>query len=209
MKKSFIISFEGIDGCGKTTIAKKFYDYLKKNNFSVVFLHEPGGTEIGEKIRKILLEGKENIDKYCELLLYMASRIQLINEKIKKYAKKHKIIILDRYIDSTYAYQGYGRKIPIKKVQMLQNLLIEKNFIPDLTILIDEKPENLREILEKKIKDRIENESIEFQRRVREGYLKIAKKFKRIKVVQRKSLEETFKDVIRIWEEFINENRRD
>ncbi|MFN4227945.1 MAG: dTMP kinase [Candidatus Ratteibacteria bacterium] len=208
MKKGIIVSFEGIDGCGKTTLVKKFYNYLKSQHLPVVILHEPGGTLIGERIRKLLLSKNLNITKFCELFLYLASRVQLIEEKIKKYIKEGKIIILDRYIDSTYAYQGYGRGIPLKIIETIHKSIIEEKFFPDITFLIDEKPENLIEILKKKGKDRIEKESIEFQKKVRNGYLKLAKKNKKIMIIKRQNEQETFSKVLEIWEQFINENRR-
>jgi len=208
MKKGIIVSFEGIDGCGKTTLSKKFYKYLIGKKYKAVILHEPGGTKIGEKVRKLLLKEDEKINKYTELFLYLASRTELVQEKIKKYLKEGKIIILDRYIDSTYAYQGYGRKIPLKYIEKLHRIFIGKNFFPDITFLIDAKPENLIKILKKKKIDRIERESIEFQRKIREGYLKLAKRKKRIRVIKRKSLEETFQKIVEIWENFLNENRR-
>ncbi|MCM8832764.1 MAG: dTMP kinase [Candidatus Omnitrophica bacterium] len=208
MKKSIIISFEGIDGCGKTTLAKKFYKYLKSQNLSVVILHEPGGTLTGEKIRKLLLSKNLYITKFCELFLYLASRVQLVEEKIKKNLEEYKIIILDRYIDSTYAYQGYGRGIPINFIEEIHKIVIGKKFFPDITFLIDEKPENLIEILKKKGKDRIEKESIDFQKKVRNGYLQLAKKNKKIKIIKRQGEEETFSEVLKIWEQFVNENRR-
>lgn len=208
MKKAIIVSFEGIDGCGKTTVVNKFYKYLLEKNYDAVLLYEPGGTKIGEEIRKILLSKNENIGKNCELFLYLASRAQLIDEKIKKYIDKNKIIILDRYIDSTMAYQGFGRKIPLKFIEMIHRHILNKKFLPDITFLIDEDPEKLIPVLERKKRDRIEKESIEFQKKVRMGYLKLAKKTKRIKIIKRKDEEETFKEVLKIWEEFINENRR-
>ncbi|MGC8977445.1 MAG: dTMP kinase [Candidatus Ratteibacteria bacterium] len=208
MKKGIIISFEGIDGCGKTTIIKKFFNYLIKKNYEPVILHEPGGTEIGEKIRKILLDRNEKIDKLCELFLYLASRAQLIEEKIKRYVDEGKIILLDRYIDSTFAYQGYGRGISLEFIKKVHKFLLKKEFMPDLTFLIDEEPEKLMEVLKNKEKDRIERESIEFQKKIRNGYLRLAKKNKRIKVIKRKDKKETIREILKIWNEFINESRR-
>ncbi|HOM27343.1 MAG TPA: dTMP kinase [bacterium] len=207
MKKGIIVSFEGIDGCGKTTLVKKFYDYLKSQNYDVIILHEPGGTYIGEKIRELLLKKNNKITTFCELFLYLASRAQLIDEKIKKYLMEGKIIILDRYIDSTYAYQGYGRRIPLTLIKRIHKSITRKIFLPDITFLIDEKPENLIEILKKKGKDRIEKESIDFQKKVRNGYLQLARENKRIKVIKRKSEEETFLKVLEKWERFLNESR--
>ncbi|MCS7180133.1 MAG: dTMP kinase [bacterium] len=208
MKRGIIVSFEGIDGCGKTTIVKKFYQYLLKKNYQVIVLHEPGGTKIGDRIRKILLSKNIEMSKFCELFLYLASRSQLIEEKIKKNLERGKIIILDRYIDSTFAYQGYGRNISLKFIRDLHSFIIEKKYLPNITFLIDEKPENLIEILKRKNKDRIEEESLEFQKKVRKGYLEIAKKNRRVKIIKRQSEEETFLEVIKKWEEFLNEYKR-
>ena len=208
MKKGIIISFEGIDGCGKTTLSRKFYNYLIRKKYNAVILHEPGGTKIGEAIRKLLLKRDEKFSKYTELFLYLASRIELVEEKIKGYLNEGKIVILDRYIDSTFAYQGYGRKIPLKYIEDLHRIFIGKEFFPDITFLIDEKPENLVEILKKKKIDRIEKESIEFQRKIRKGYLKLAKRNKRIKIIKREDLKRTFRKIVEIWEDFLNENRR-
>ena len=205
MKKCIIVSFEGIDGCGKTTQSKKFFNYLKNKGIDAVLLREPGGTEAGEKIREILLDKNINISKWTELFLYLASRAQLISEVIKKYEEKKIVIIFDRYYDSTIAYQGYGRGLPISMINNIQKKII-KNFKPDITFLIDEDVEKLFKNL--KEKDRIERESIEFQKRVREGYLNLAKKEKRIKVIKRSSIEETFKNICRQWERFLNEKGR-
>ncbi len=197
MRKGIIVSFEGIDGCGKTTQAKLFEKYLKEKGEETILFHEPGGTEIGEKIRKLLLANGSNVDKWTELFLYLASRCQLLQEKIKK--ERGKIIILDRYIYSTVAYQGYGRGIS-KNLIMLVHKSFARNYFPDMTFIIDVRPENVISVLEKKRKDRIENESIQFQKKVREGYLKIAKDKKNIKVVKRKTIEQTHKAIIEIWE---------
>ena len=207
MKKGIIVSFEGIDGCGKTTQAKLFYNYLREKKIDCIYLYEPGSTEIGEKIRNLLLDSKKFIYHWCELFLYLASRAQLVYEKIKKEVESGKVVILDRYIHSTIAYQGYGRGLSIKLIERIHKEFIGE-FFPDITFIIDENPENLIQFLEKKKKDRIENESIEFQKRVREGYMKIAKKEEKVKIIKRKAIEETFKEIIDEWEKFLNESRR-
>jgi len=208
-----IVSFEGIDGCGKSTQARMFSKYLKKKGFSPVLFEEPGETKIGEKIRKILLKSKVPISPYCELFLYLASRAQLVSELIIPFLNnpkyKNKIIIMDRYFDSTIAYQGYGRGLSIEFIEFIHKKII-KSLIPEITFLIDEKPEKLSSILKNKRKDRIEKEPLDFQKKVRNGYLKIAKKEKkRIKIIKRgKTIEETFKKIVGEWENFINEFRR-
>lgn len=207
MKKGIIVSFEGIDGCGKTTQAKLFYNYLKEKNYNCIYLYEPGSTEIGEKIRNLLLDSKNFICHWCELFLYLSSRAQLIYEKIKKEVEKGNIVILDRYIHSTIAYQGYGRGLPVKLIEKIHREFAGE-FLPDITFIIDEKPENLLPLMERKKKDRIESEAIDFQKKVRKGYMEIGKKEKRVKIIKRKTVEETFKEIISEWENFLNEFKR-
>jgi len=126
MKKGIIVSFEGIDGCGKSTQSEKFYGYLKKKGLPVIFLREPGGTGAGEKIRKILLENDAHLCVWSELFLYLASRAQLVSEVIEPSFKKGNIIILDRYFDSTIAYQCYGRELPIHLIEKIHLLLFSE-----------------------------------------------------------------------------------
>jgi len=202
-KKGFIISFEGIDGCGKTTQAVLFHKYLKKKGLDVILLNEPGGTYTGEQVRKILLDKKGKITPLSELFLYLASRAQLIDEVIKPAVAAGRSVILDRYIDSTTAYQGWGRGLSASLIEYIHKFFVS-NMVPDITFLIDEPAENLIDILGKKDRDRIERESIEFQKRVRKGYLQIAKRGKgRIKVIKRKALNRTHEGIVREWENFI------
>ncbi|HNS31389.1 MAG TPA: dTMP kinase [bacterium] len=204
MKRKCIISFEGIDGCGKTTQAGLLYKYLQKKGLDAVFLNEPGGTAVGNRIRNLLLDRKEKPCVWSELFLYFASRAQLLTEVIERQAKDGRIVLLDRYIDSTSAYQGYGRGISVELIAEIHEAFIDGMF-PDLTFLIDASAESLMTVLEKKDKDRIEQESVEFQKRVREGYLMIAEKEKnRIKTIKRKSVQETHKDIVKITEDFLN-----
>jgi len=201
MKKGIIVSFEGIDGCGKSTQSEKFYGYLKKKGLPVIFLREPGGTGAGEKIRKILLENDAHLCVWSELFLYLASRAQLVSEVIEPSFKKGNIIILDRYFDSTIAYQCYGRELPIHLIEKIHEKFL-RNLKPDITFLIDEKPEKLAEVLQRKKKDRIEKESLEFQKKVRDGFLKIAGREKRVRVIKRKTVEQSFRDIVEEWECF-------
>jgi len=182
MKGKFI-TFEGSEGSGKSTHAKLLKAYLRKKGFAVELIREPGGTKISEKIRQVILDPKYNsMTDICETLLYMAARVQIVKEVIKPALKKGKIVICDRFLDSTIVYQGYGGGINldlIKKLGKLATLGIK----PDLTFLLDiETREGLRRA--GKIKDRIELKSLDYHRRVRKGYLTLSKKEpSRIKIV--------------------------
>ena len=180
------ITFEGIDFCGKTTQAKRLASYLTRKRYDVLLIREPGGDRIAEKIRKILLSEKNcGMTSMTELLLYEASRAQLTEKVILPALKEGKVIVCDRYFDSTLAYQGYGRGLNKKTIGYL-NQTSAFGLKPDLTILLDVSVATSfdRRNKEKRKKDRLEKERIEFHRKIREGYLKIARQDKRrIKVV--------------------------
>ena len=180
------ISFEGIDFCGKSTQIELLKDYLVERNKKVEILREPGGTELSEKIRVMLLDNKNsNMAAETELLLFSASRAQLVREKIRPYLQKGYYVISDRFHDSSTAYQGYGRGIPIEKVRQVHKLAIGDT-IPEITFFIDIPVGVANERKKKKSKgklDRIELADIEFYNRVRNGYLEIASKEDRFKVV--------------------------
>ena len=180
------ISFEGIDFCGKSTQIELLEKYLKRKGKKVKIIREPGGTEISEKIRTILLD-KENSGMYMEteFLLFSASRSQLVREKIKPYLEKGFYVISDRFHDSSTAYQGYGRGIPIEVILNIHKLAIG-NTIPDVTFFIDipvEVAEQRRQEKSLKLLDRIENSDGEFYSKVREGYLELANSSDRFKVI--------------------------
>lgn len=197
----FFITFEGIDFCGKTTQAKKLADYLKREGYDVVLIREPGGERISEKIRKILLSEKNReMTHTTELLLYLASRAQLTERIVLPNLKQKKIVICDRYSDSTLAYQGYGRGLNKSMIRNL-NQVASSGLSPDLTILLDVPVEISlkRKAKEKKNKggDRLEKEKFEFHQRIRDGYLKITQKNKkRIKIIDgREDQEKTWQKV--------------
>lgn len=196
--KGKFITFEGSEGSGKSTHAKLLVDFLKKKRFSVMLLREPGGTRISEQIRKILLDSQnKSMTDICEVLLYMASRVQIVKDVIKPAIEKGKIVICDRFLDSTVVYQGYGGGINIdfiKKLGRFATLGIK----PDLTFLLDiETKEGLRRA--GVIKDRIELKSLAYHRRVRQGYLTLAKKEpQRIKIIRvKKNGKEKNQQIIR------------
>lgn len=172
------ITFEGIDGCGKSTIISKIVELLEKAGHKVVATREPGGTKISEKIREVIIKSK-NMDSVTEGLLYASSRRQHIVEKIIPSLKEKKIVISDRYIDSSLAYQGIGRKIGMKQILVI-NSINNKILWPDITFFLDVDPKIALERIKKRDKDndRFDEESIVFRSEVRKAFLQIAKKYK-------------------------------
>ncbi|MCM8770228.1 MAG: dTMP kinase, partial [Candidatus Omnitrophica bacterium] len=146
MPPGLLVSFEGIDGCGKSTQASLFFHSLRKKGIPAVLLKEPGGTRVGERIRKILLQPHQPLTAWCELFLYLASRAQLVEEVIRPAVAKGKIVILDRHSDSTLAYQGYGRELPLSFIRQAQRHFLG-NLKPKLTFLLDASPAELQHIL--------------------------------------------------------------
>ncbi len=168
------IVFEGIDGSGKTTQAKKLYEHLKDKGLKTVLTKEPGGTNIGKEIRKILLNKDYNIPPIAELLLYEADRNIHISTFVKPKLHNGYIVISDRYIYSTLAYQSFGRGIDRNLVDYLNSLATE-DLKPDIVFLLDiPVEEGLNRIGKIRSKDRIEKEDINFHLKLREGFLKLA-----------------------------------
>ena len=168
-----LITFEGIDGSGKSTQIKLISNILHKNNIDNIVIREPGGTKISEKIRDILLDNDNTISKYTEALLFLSSRSQLVNEVIKPALDRGCYILCDRYIDSTIAYQGYGRGIDLSQIKVLNDLAIESIY-PDITFILDI---NVNTSLSRRLtksKDRMEQVNENFLIKVRKAYLKIA-----------------------------------
>ena len=173
-----LITFEGCEGCGKSTQSTLLKECLEKTNQAFVYAREPGGTEISEKIRSVILD-KENsaMTAECEALLYAASRAQLIKQVILPSLKEGKIVILDRYLDSSLAYQAYARELTYDFVAKVNSYAME-NCMPDVTIFLDITPEKafLRKGGADK-SDRMELAGLQFHNKVYEGYLKLAKMF--------------------------------
>jgi dTMP kinase len=184
------ISLEGIDGSGKTTQINLLERYLRSLGLSVIVAREPGGTEVGETIRQILLNSKTtHLRPLSELLLYYASRNQNLYEKILPALEAGCWVLCDRYADASMAYQGYGRGVALDVIEHLNRIIIDRH-LPDLTLLIDIDPKlGLARARERNRQDtvdegRFEKESMEFYNRVRQGYLNIAQSApERIRVV--------------------------
>jgi len=219
MKKGLFITFEGLEGCGKTTQAKMLLDFLTKQKIPSIYTKEPGGTKIGDKIRKILLDQKyDGMDYKTEMLLFLASRAENVRLIILPALEKGKIVVSDRFYDSTTAYQGYGRGIDVKIITHLNSLVVEKA-IPDLTFILDINPdEGLRrstsfgnshemrfekEFINKKI---IEGKL--FLERVRYGYYQLSQReTNRIKIIDaNRSKEDIFEEIVKIVKSKIEDN---
>ena len=198
MMQGLFITFEGPDGCGKTTQMKLLAEYFEKKGKEVVLTREPGGKGLGEKVREILLNYDGEVSDRCESFLFLADRAQNIDIIVNPAVKEGKIVLCDRHIDSTVAYQGYGRGLNIDRINMLNNLATNGKK-PDLTLVFDVDVETSMKRVGKE-KDRMESAGIDFHNRVRKGYLELAKQEpKRIKVLDAtKSIEEIHKDVINI-----------
>ena len=167
------ISFEGGEGCGKSTHSRLLLKKLEQRNIPAVLTHEPGGTVLGDELRSLLKTMKgPPISARAELFLLAASRAQLVAEVIAPALKEDKVVICDRFTHSTMVYQGYGRGLDFTAIRMVNNMAT-RHLGPDLTILLDIAPE---EGLARKrsLKDRFELENLSFHRRVREGYLRMA-----------------------------------
>jgi dTMP kinase len=176
------ITFEGIEGSGKTTQIKRAYAYFKKQGRDVVITREPGGTDIGEKIRAILLDPEsDGLDPMAELLLYLADRAQHLNKKIRNYLSEGKSVLCDRYFDATLAYQGYARGLNIQLIENLHEFIFN-DYKPDLTFLLDLPPQMGLDRAWRQINSgartgketRFEAEALKFHESVRQGYLALA-----------------------------------
>jgi dTMP kinase len=183
------VSFEGIEGCGKTTQIALLSEYLKKRSIAHTITREPGGTAVGEGIRKILLNSETiHLTSASELLLFYASRSQNIQEKIKPALDRNEMVICDRYYHASMAYQGYGRGIPLEFIQKLTNLVCYP-FRPDVTFLLDIEPEvglaraRARNHGRPENEGRFEAEDLEFYNKVRDGYLELASADERIQLI--------------------------
>ena len=185
MKKGKFITFEGPDGSGKTTVSTAVTEKLQEEGYTVRYTREPGGSEIAEEIRGIILDPKNTMmDAKTEALLYAASRRQHLVEKVFPAMEAGKIVICERFLDSSLAYQGYGRQLGFDEVLSI-NLFAIDNTYPDMTIYLDvDEQVGLDRLADRSFKDRLDQESIDFHHRVSQGYKEVLRRFKdRITIV--------------------------
>ena len=204
MKKGIFITFEGTDGSGKSTQIERFADYVKAKGYDVVLTREPGGTPVSEKIRSIILD-PENTEEspVTEALLYAASRAQHVSEKIKPAIERGALVICDRFLDSSIAYQAYARGLGDDVLKI--NEFAVQGVMPDITFFLDIDPESARERRSiRGTSDRLENEGLSFQVKVYEGYRKlIARSPERFRVIDAKqSPDEVFEDIKEAFTEY-------
>ena len=207
MKKGYFITFEGADGSGKTTQMKKVKSFLEEKGYDVVTTREPGALDTGEKIRNILLHSENPISDCCEMFLFLADRANHIEMFIKPNIKAGKVVLCDRYTDSTIAYQGYGRGQNIKLLKKL-NKIATGNIIPDLTLLYDVSSETAMKRIGNE-KDRMESESLEFHNKVRNGYLQLQKESPLIikTINANNSIDEVFEETKKLINGLLQENQ--
>jgi dTMP kinase len=204
------ITFEGIDGCGKSTQLRMLTVELRARMLEVVNTREPGGTTLGQKLRAALLDVKEQVDPLAELLVFAADRAQHVRTVLRPALEQDKVIISDRYADATVAYQGSGRGFQPELIQQIVQLATD-GLTPDLTLLFDlsiaESAVRTRRRKAAKRSDRLDSEKVEFHERVREAYLEIAKANpNRVRVIDAKgSAQETHELVMDIVVPYLEE----
>jgi len=199
LTNGFFITFEGIEGSGKTTQINLLAEHLKNKGYDVLVSREPGGTPLGEKIRHLLLDPQyDSMDYRTEILLYAADRAQHVKEKIKPALKKGKIVISDRFADSNLAYQAAGRGLDYEIVYQINDWVIDSTW-PDLTFILDiDIKEGLKRARAQSFDaegDRLEREVDDFHQRVRDAYLKMAEKERFVLVNAGESVEKVQKNI--------------
>ena len=210
--KGLFISFEGNDGSGKSSVIEAIKEELIKNGYDVLYSREPGGSKIAEKIRDVILDVDNlGMDDKTESLLYAASRREHLQKTVIPALNEGKIVLCDRFLDSSLAYQGYARGLGIDEVYNM-NLFATEGMLPDITLLVCVRPEiglgriknNNRGAL-----DRLELEKLEFHNKVYEGYLEVAKRFpERVVVINgEQTREEVRKDALKVVMDFLKDRK--
>jgi len=216
-KKGLFVTFEGIEGSGKSYQIKKLYKNLKRNNIPVILTREPGGTIGAERIRKIILDdyfhkdSKNQFDRYTDTLLYLAARNEHIKRKIKPAISENKIVLCDRFTDSTLAYQVYGKGVSINLVNSVHRYVLD-NIRPDLTFVLKVNiSKSLKRLKKRKKKNRYDKFSRNFYRKAQNAFIKIARMNKRRYMILNtsKDIKDTEKIIFRKFKKVLyNENKK-
>ena len=210
-KKPFFIVFEGIEGCGKSYQSKKLFKKLKKNKIDTILTREPGGTKSSELIRNLILkdyfnkENRDKFDKYTDTLLYLAARNEHVKNKIKPALLKKKVVICDRFTDSTIAYQVYGKKVDINFINNIHKKILGK-IKPDLVFILKVTSKSSRLRLKKrKSRNRYDNFAQSFYAKAQKSFLKIAKNRKNYCILDSSSNDEALeKKIFTIVNKYLN-----
>ncbi len=209
--KGIFISFEGPDGSGKTTQIKRFAEFLESRGYSVIMTREPGGTRISEKIRSIILDpDNAEMDGMTEALLYAAARAQHVAQLIRPSLEEGKIVLTDRFMDSSIAYQGYGRDLG-DKIRIINEYAVGDTH-PDLTFFLDIDPlDGLKRAKNRDELDRLEQESLDFHKAVYEGYLKLSEIYKDryVHIDASISVDDIFKDITDSFESYVSRRNKE
>ncbi|WP_427337703.1 dTMP kinase [Caloranaerobacter sp. DY30410] len=210
--RGIFITIEGPDGSGKSTQIRLLEEYLKDKGYNVVVTREPGGTRISEDIRKVILDtSNTNMSPHTEALLYAASRAQHVYETILPALRKGKIVICDRFVDSSLVYQGFARGLGIEKIKEINDFATE-GLEPDITLFFDiDVDVALKRIGNRTTRDRLDKENVEFHRKVYEGYMKIREMYShRIEVINAAcDIENTFKQVKNVIDRLLELNEKE
>ncbi|MBF8983660.1 dTMP kinase [Lutibacter sp. B2] len=205
--KGLFISVEGPDGSGKTTQIQELEKYFKDKNYDVVVTREPGGTPISEKIREVILDiNNKDMDFVTEALLYAAARAQHVSQVIKPAILDGKIVICDRFVDSSIVYQGIGRNLGMKTVENINNIAIN-GYMPDITFFFKLSPEiGIYRKTKQGSKDRLESEKIAFHKKVFEGYEQLEKMHPQriIGIDANRSIKEIYNEIIAYIETYLS-----
>ncbi len=209
-KKPFFIVFEGVEGCGKSYQSKKLYNNLKKKKIPAILTREPGGTRSAEMIRSLILKdyfnkkNKEKFDKYTDTLLYLAARNEHVNNKIKPALKQKKVVICDRFVDSTLAYQVYGKKVDLSFINNVHKIILN-GLKPNITFILRVSPSASKSRLSKrKTKNRYDKFAQSFYNKVQKSFLKIARNKKNYYVLDSSKNDKLLeKKIINIVEKYL------
>ncbi len=201
-KKPFFIVFEGVEGCGKSFQSKKLFNKFKKNKIDTILTREPGGTKSSELIRNLILkdyfakDSKEKFDKYTDTLLYLAARNEHVKNKIKPALLKKKVVICDRFIDSTIAYQVYGKKVELNFIENIHKRILQ-GIKPNIVFVLKvSKHTSKKRLKNRKIKNRYDNFAQSFYNKAQNSFIKIAKKRKNYFILDASSNDNTLEHKI-------------